>query len=253
MLQYNSVIKRIENIPEIQSDIIGKIEGGYPVYLLSYGDGKKRVILSAGIHGDEPAGVEAILRFIEDIRGKAKKGIRKWEREYQFVILPCTNPTGYESGTRENILGIDLNRNFGSKNPPEEVAIIQNALKRGRFDLYMDFHEDTDGEGFYLYEVLGNGGNHLAEEVIKKISRKYPVDLRERIDGFPNCGGVICPQREKKKFPLKRSNLPLPLYLYLHGVRRCFTIESPTFLSMEKRVGMHLMALDVILSQYALL
>lgn len=32
-------------------------------------------------------------------------------------------------------------------------------------------------------------------------------DLRDRIDGFNNCGGVICPQKEEKTFPVKRSNL----------------------------------------------
>lgn len=147
--------------------------------------------------------------------------------------------------------GIDMNRRFGTKDPPAEVAIIQRALTGKRFDLYLDFHEDVDGEGFYLYEVLGKGTNHLSRDIIENVSRRYPVDRRERIDGFPNCGGVICPQSEGKRFPVKRSNLPLPLYLYLHGVRHCLTIESPAGLSMEDRIGMHLMALHVVLKLYA--
>lgn len=52
-------------------------------------------------------------------------------------------------------MGIDLNRRFGSENPPEEVSIIQSALEVRQFDLYIDLHEDVEGEGFYLYEVLG--------------------------------------------------------------------------------------------------
>jgi len=251
---YDTLIRRISNISRIQSLVIGRLESGHPIYGVTSGTGDKKVILSSGIHGDEPAGVEAILRFLEGYGDSLNAGIQRWEKEYQFTVFPCTNPTGYERGTRENACGIDLNRRFGSKKgPPEEVAIIQRALKGQQFVLYMDFHEDTDGEGFYLYEVLYEEKDHLAEEIIESISHRYPIDLRESIDGFPNCGGVICPQRDEKRFPFKRVDLPLPLYLYLHGVRHCFTIESPTRLPMEDRVGMHLMALETVLNRYVLL
>lgn len=249
MPDYDLLTRRLDHIPDIQRAIIGRLDSGHPLYMLSYGAGARRIILSAGIHGDEPAGVEALLRFVEGVNEDGD--IRKWQKECQFTILPCTNPTGYERGTRENMDGIDLNRRFGSEDPLAEVGIIQRALTEKRFDLYMDFHEDMDGEGFYLYEVLGKGSNHLSRDIIENVSRRYPVDMRERIDGFPNCGGVICPQREGKRFPVKRSNLPLPLYLYLHGVCHCLTIESPVSLSMEDRIGMHLMALHVVLRRYA--
>jgi len=251
---YDTLIKRINNISWVQPLVIGRLESGHPIYRVTSGTGDKKVILSSGIHGDEPAGVEAILRFLEGYGDSLNAGIQRWEKAYQFTVFPCTNPTGYERGTRENACGIDLNRRFGSKKgPPEEVAIIQRALKGQQFVLYMDFHEDTDGEGFYLYEVLYEEKDHLAEEIIESISHRYPIDLRESIDGFPNCGGVICPQRDEKRFPFKRVDLPLPLYLYLHGVRHCFTIESPTRLPMEDRVGMHLMALETVLNRYVLL
>ena len=254
MRDYDTLIRRISNISRIQSLVIGRLESGHPIYGVTSGTGDKKVILSSGIHGDEPAGVEAILRFLEGYGDSLNAGIQRWEKAYQFTVFPCTNPTGYERGTRENACGIDLNRRFGSKKgPPEEVAIIQRALKGQQFVLYMDFHEDTDGEGFYLYEVLYEEKDHLAEEIIESISHRYPIDLRESIDGFPNCGGVICPQRDEKRFPFKRVDLPLPLYLYLHGVRHCFTIESPTRLPMEDRVGMHLMALETVLNRYVLL
>lgn len=253
MLSYDSLIERINNIQGIQKVITGKLKTGHPVYMISYGNGDKSVVLSAGIHGDEPAGVEAILRFLEGGWGGFGKGIKGWEKGYRFTIFPCTNPTGYEWGKRENIVGIDLNRKFGTENPPEEILIIQSTLEGRRFDLYIDLHEDIEGEGFYLYEVLGKGCNNLAGEIIKEISRKYPVDPRERIDGFPNCGGVICPQKEGKRFHLKRNNLPLPLYLYLHGTRHCFTFESPAKFPVEERVEMHLMAIEKVLSCYTVL
>ncbi len=248
MLQYNSLTERINNIKGIKKEITGRIKGGYPLYMLSYGEGDKSVVLSAGIHGDEPAGVEALLRFLE----RDVKGIKEWGQRYRFTIFPCTNPAGYESGKRENSMGIDLNRKFGSKIIPEEVSIIQSALIGRRFDVFMDLHEDIDGEGFYLYEVHGKEYNSLAEGIIKDMSLKYPVDQREHIDGFSNCGGVICPQKDGEKFPLMRVDLPLPLYLYLHGMRRCFTFESPTRFPLEERIEMHLMAMESVLRRYIL-
>lgn len=250
-LTYNSLIKRLKNIDDVQMVMIGTLKNEYPIYMLSYGKGDKRVALSAGIHGDELSGVEALLCFLEGGLDTVNGGIRKWEKDFQFTLFPCTNPTGYERGTRENMMGVDLNRRFGSKDPPEEVSIVESVLRGMRFDLYMDFHEDIDGEGFYLYEVVRKGEDYLAEMIIQKISRRYSIDLRKHIDGFPNCGGIICPQKAGKIFRIRRDNLPLPLYLYINGTRHCLTMESPYQFSLEERVGMHLMALDTALSKFS--
>lgn len=224
-LTYNSLINRLKNIDDIQMVMIGTLKNEHPIYMLSYGKGDRRVALSAGIHGDEPAGVEALLCFLEGGLDTVNGGVRKWEKDFRFTLFPCTNPTGYESGTRGNIIGVDLNRRFGSNDPPEEVSIVESVLRGIRFDLYMDFHEDIDGVGFYLYEIAKKGENYLAEMIIQKISLRYSIDLREHIDGFPNCGGIICPQKAGKIFRIRRDSLPLPLYLYLRGTRHCLTME----------------------------
>jgi len=253
MLDYNSITKRLNRIRDLQVTLIASLESGHPIYMLQYGEGDKSVFLSAGMHGDEPAGVEALIRFLEG-SGVTGEGIKKWYDKYQFTIIPCMNPTGIEKGIRENIKGTDLNRKFGGragKDTPEEVMIVQRAVEGKRFDLYIDFHEDIEGEGFYLYEVLHKGGICIGEKIIADMSRGYTIDLRDRIDGFHNCRGVICPQKEEKTFPVKRSNLPFPLYMYLKGTRYCLTMESPTRFSLEDRVAMHLKALEIALTLMA--
>lgn len=253
MWNYTSIIKRLNKTNIADIIMMGETEAGYPVYMLHCGNGNKKVILSAGMHGDEPAGVEAILRFLEDGTA-ANSCIQEWYNKFQFTILPCINPSGIEQGTRENISGIDLNRKFGGKDLPEEVRILQRALEGRTFDLHIDFHEDVDGTGFYLYEVFDKNGNGIGKEIIKAMSLQYPIDLRTQIDGFPNCGGVICPPIRNtsktggKRIYLNRRNIPLPLYLYFHGTRHCITIESPSTFPMEDRVEGHLSALEIILS-----
>ena len=253
MLDYNSITKRLNSIRDVQVALIERLESGHPIYMLQCGEGDKSVFLSAGMHGDEPAGVEALIRFLEG-SGDTGEGIKKWYDKYQFTIIPCINPAGIEKGTRENIKGVDLNRKFGGragKDTPEEVMIVQRAVEGKRFDLYIDFHEDIEGEGFYLYEILHKGGICIGEKIIAEMSTKYTIDLRDRIDGFHNCGGVICPQKEEKKFPIRRKDLPLPLYLYMKGTRYCITMESPTIFPWENRVAMHIKALEIALTLMA--
>lgn len=45
-------------------------------------------------------------------------------------MLPCINPWGYEYGTRENGEGHDLNREFNSSHPPQEVLFVQSVLQQ---------------------------------------------------------------------------------------------------------------------------
>ncbi|MDD5434491.1 MAG: M14 family metallocarboxypeptidase [Nitrospira sp.] len=246
MSSYLNLIKRVTNLADIEPDVIGNIKG-LPFYSISYGYGNKNIALSAGIHGDEPAGVEAILHFLEGNEGESTE-IKKWTDVYKFTIFPCTNPTGYERNTRENFEGIDLNRWFGNKTPPAEVELIQNAIKGKRFSFYMDFHEDIDGEGFYLYEVGKERERTLAEGIIKSVSLTHAIDMRQNIDGLTSSRGIISPNPNNKEFPLKKSNLPLPVYLFIKGVPHCITTESPTLFSFEERVRMHLTALNFVLT-----
>jgi predicted deacylase len=79
----------------------------YPFQKVILGDhNPRRVLISAGIHGDEPAGIESVCTFLES--GRYKAHLDEWE----ITILPCINPYGFENDTRENHENKDLNRLF---------------------------------------------------------------------------------------------------------------------------------------------
>ncbi|MBI5192302.1 MAG: hypothetical protein HZA08_02535 [Nitrospirae bacterium] len=59
------------------------------------------------------------------------------------------------------------------------------------------------------------------------------------------------PAEGKKVFPVKRNNLPFPLYMYLKGTRYCLTMEPPTVFPWEDRVAMHLKAIEKALTMIA--
>src|SRR5437016_1461172 len=64
---------------------------------------RKRLYISTGIHGDEPAGPLAILEALKENR---------WPSDVDIWLCPCLNPAGFLRNSRENALGIDLNRDY---------------------------------------------------------------------------------------------------------------------------------------------
>ena len=56
------------------------------------------------VHGDEPQGEELINRYINDVEDTG------------MLFIPCLNPDGKILGTRTNSNGVDINRNFPTKN-----------------------------------------------------------------------------------------------------------------------------------------
>jgi len=62
-----------------------------------------RIYISTGIHGDEPAGPLAALRLLQE---------NQWPENVDLWFCPCLNPLGFASNTRENVRGIDLNREY---------------------------------------------------------------------------------------------------------------------------------------------
>jgi hypothetical protein len=233
----------------LETHLLGKIRTGktdYPFWMLTTpGPAKKRVCLSGGIHGDEPAGVEAMLGVLSMLKKKPEL-----MEQFHFTLFPCNNPFGYEYHTRENSSKKDLNRQYSKSRPPAEVRLIRKALNGKAFDLSIEFHEDIDTPGFYLYEIADDPDAAVADKIVKKVARKYPVNLQEEIEGAPAKGGIISPGVASDFFKrrIERGRQwPQAIYLYKQGTRHCITSETPIHLDMRERVEVHLIVLKTAL------
>lgn len=246
-------IKSIRNYSEILSRLASSLDGvgkiaplgtvdtrfsSLPVEKIVLGCGNsKKVLISAGIHGDEPAGVETICSLIE---GKVYlEFVQNWE----ITLIPCINPFGYESGMRVNHEGVDLNRQFKSPSPPREVALVQSVL-HSPFDLTMELHEDEDSSGYYLYHSSGfELRTDLTLSVLREVQKIMPVNMDCEIDGTTANGGVI----ERVSDPEKMEWWPMALYALSKGTRTCLTLETASRFPMENRVDAHLRAIRTAL------
>ena len=67
----------------------------------------KTILIIGVFHGEEPQGEYLINEFLKtDLNGIKNK----------LLIIPCLNPDGKNRNQRQNSNGIDLNRNFPTKN-----------------------------------------------------------------------------------------------------------------------------------------
>ncbi|MDE1170705.1 MAG: M14 family metallocarboxypeptidase [Verrucomicrobium sp.] len=204
---------------------------------------RPRVYLSAGIHGDEPGGVEGLLRWMESPAARAAA------RRFHLTIVPCVNPSGLRANRRADAAGRDLNRCF-DKRPPVIAALRRLCVRP--FDLGLLLHEDYDGCGIYLYE-LGSGGARWGHRLLRAARPYCPPDPSRTIESFPCDRGVIYRDASALFFRAFFAQIGLPEgpYLYLQGTRRVFTVETPSEFDLAVRAEAHRAVIDAALELLA--
>lgn len=181
------------------------------------------VYISAGIHGDEPAGPLAALELLRE---------NIWPASANIWLIPCLNPGGYALNRRENEDGVDLNRDYRSLSTPLVKAHAQWLQACPRFDLTLLLHEDWESNGFYLYELNLELRPSIAEAIVAAVKEVCPIDLSPVIEGRDAKDGIICANPDL----LKRKDWPEAFYLIQHKAPLSYTLEGPSDFPLVTRV-----------------
>jgi len=197
----------------------------------------KRIYISAGIHGDEPAGPLAIRQLLQE---------NQWLAHHSLAILPCLNPTGFPFNMRENSEGTDLNRQYLQPKAEETLAHIRWLQSQPDFDLCLVLHEDWESHGFYLYELNPDDRPSLASAMINAVGEVCPIDPSEMIEGRAAQGGIIRPSLDPRMRPL----WPESFYLLTHKTRLSYTLEAPSDYPLSARVCALVAAVRAALSKF---
>ena len=139
------------------------------------------VLVLACMHGDEPQGEYLIKEYLN------------FKPNTKLMFVPCVNPDGVASKTRVNSNGVDINRNFPTKNweltekneffggekPMSEIEtkFLVDVIEQNKPNLILTLHAP--------FKVVNYDGD--AQEVAKKVSEiiGYPV---EASIGYPTPG-----------------------------------------------------------------
>ena len=139
------------------------------------------VVVIGCFHGDEPQGKYLIEKYLET------------KQDTNLLFIPCLNKYGYEHNVRTNINGVDLNRNFPTKNwilskkdnfyggkepaSEEETRFIIDIIEKNKPKLILTLHAP--------YKVVNYDGP--AKEIAEKISAIINYPIEESI-GYPTPG-----------------------------------------------------------------
>jgi hypothetical protein len=150
------------------------------------GDTPIRIGIFAGIHGDEPEGVHALIQFIRLLESRPELATG-----YYLSLYPVCNPTGFEDDTRHSRGGKDLNREFWRNSTEPEVRLLQAELVSRSFQGIISLHTDDTGTGFYGFAHGATLTKNLVEPALAAAEQILPRDERPVIDGFNARNGII--------------------------------------------------------------
>lgn len=163
ILNYENFLKALNQRADSNPNLIKKSviykEGTEDVFLLKLTDQastigsskqKTKVLITAGIHGNEAlasfTALEVIEHFIKDAN---------FRESYELSIIPNLNPEGLITGTRRNKDGIDINRTF----TPDVNHPSQEALKKiqseSNFEIALDLHGGNENKK-HFFVILGH-------------------------------------------------------------------------------------------------
>lgn len=102
---------------------LGESTEGRLIEAYILGNGPEVTLVLATIHGNEPAGTPLCFYLLDHLREQPEL-----LADRRIIIVPVANPDGYAAGTRYNVNGIDLNRNFPAPNRTRRTAHGPEAL-----------------------------------------------------------------------------------------------------------------------------
>lgn len=180
------------------------------IYLLELGPGGNTTMIFGAFHGDEQTGFHLVTQLAEILAAKPDL----ISDQSRVILIPVLNPDGLLNRTRTNSNGVDINRNFPTKdwspdfkkkkyNPGEkpasekETRLAMSLIDQYKPDKIISIHDDLEMNNI-------NGPARALGELMAKYNH-YPVteDVGYPTPGsFGNYGGL------ERNIPLVTLELP---------------------------------------------
>jgi len=177
------------SLEKIQYGTLQYTQTDYPLMVLKsthWKADRPNILITGGVHGYETSGVHGALHF-------ATEEIKAYQDSFNFIIVPCVSPWGYETINRWNPQAIDPNRSFYKNSPASEARQLMDYLASlaVEFMLHIDLHETTDTDNSEFRPAL------MARDAID-------IKYSEIPDGFYLVGDSQKPQPDFQKSIIER-------------------------------------------------
>lgn len=188
----------------------------------------KTICLMAGVHGNEPAGVQALVSLLQDMQAQPAAFAA-----HRYVVVPLANPWGWAHDLRHNGDNRDAARQF-TDGSAQEATLLKKLFAAERCSLLVDLHEDRFHDGFYLL-AYGEPNQAGLENTLQAIETATSVRRASRGDH-----GVLAFQ------PAEFDSIVLttaPLWARMNGVAHTFIVETQDALPLASRIAIHRQAI----------
>jgi hypothetical protein len=149
--QIDLITDKSPGLFEIQ--LLGHSVEDRPIRMVSIGNGDIDVLMWSQMHGNESTATRSIVDLLSFIAENSKqRSVNSLLQDLRIHFIPMLNPDGASRWTRENAIGIDLNRDALRLIAPES-----QILKRVRDSLNADYGFNLhDQSKYYNVERLNN-------------------------------------------------------------------------------------------------
>ena len=128
--QYQAIRNTMLKDPEKAQEMIDK-----------FGDFKVPVFLNCSIHGNEYPPTDACIRLIENLAFGDTEEVQTILNNEIILVNVVQNPDGRVMGTRRNVKGVDINRDFITQTQPETRATVKLITEWNPM-VFLDLHDD---------------------------------------------------------------------------------------------------------------
>jgi protein MpaA len=235
-------LETLQRTPDVQAEQLGAFEiGGQKYFLPRFtfrgpnSSDPIRIGIFAAIHGDEPAGALAALKFLLGLVSAAEIA-----ENFLLQVYPICNPTGFEDNTRCSRRGRDLNREFWRGSVEPEIEILEHELRTSHFNGIIQLHADDTSDGLYGFVRGHTLTENLLRPALTEAGKILPRNINAIIDGFAARDGIIYDHYDGVLAAPTRID-PVPFEIIL---------ETPHHALMESQVEALVVAMRTILTEY---
>lgn len=213
------IVERVRAItlpPSLTWRVYGEVEGDELICVTpaQIDSSKPSLIITGGVHGYEPEGIEACLQVVE---GRAPDIVKKTN----LYVYPCVTPAAFRINHRWTRGAHDVNREFmqatlvaeaqflmesvdahqtsfqgalDAHTTPEQDRLFRR-LRAERYGTPLTGDPDLLPDGFHLMVpdvALKNAQTrNTARALIKAVGKHTPIATDEKIAGNINQGGIV--------------------------------------------------------------
>ena len=199
--KYPDYVKREQIGTSVQGRAIYRYDFNYYDVMNRVSE-RPTIYVNNSIHAVETHGVYAVLAFFKDL-------CDNWLNDEQLgfihnnlhlIVVPLANPDGFVANTRQNINGVDLNRNFtrGWNNKNNEV--VGDLTYPGTGPLSEPETQALEGllekeVPYYTFDIHNNGSLESKKDLISMSTGP------DRLRYFAKAFGNSFDYRMRRKFP----------------------------------------------------